>query len=179
MHRPRGNIPLKEESMSFRDLIPWSRPQPLAPAREAFDPFLTLHREMNRLFDDAFRGFGPFGAMGSSPMEAQFGWPRVELRETDDAVTVSAELPGLSEKEVNVELANGVLSIRGEKKAERSDDGRFFTERYYGSFERRIPLEDVQEDKAKAEFRNGVLTVTLPKAEGAARNVKRIAINAN
>jgi HSP20 family protein len=170
---------MKEESMAFRDLIPWSRPQQLTPAREAFDPFLMLHREMNRLFDDAFRGFGPFGQMSNSLMESQFGWPRVELRETDDTVTVSAELPGLSEKDVNVEIANGVLAIRGEKKAERSDEGRFLTERYYGSFERRIPLEDVQEDKAKAEFRNGVLTVTLPKAEQAVRNVKRITINAN
>lgn len=165
--------------MAFRDLIPWSRQQQLAPGREVFDPFLTLHREVNRLFDDVFRGVGPLGRSSNSLMEGQFGWPRVELRETDDAVTVSAELPGLSEKDVDVEIANGVLSIRGEKKAERSDEGKLFTERYYGSFERRIALEDVQEDKAKAEFRDGVLTVTLPKAEQAARNVKHIAINAN
>jgi HSP20 family protein len=169
----------KEDEMAFRDLIPWSRQQQLAPGREVFDPFLTLHREVNRLFDDVFRGVGPLGRSSNSLMEGQFGWPRVELRETDDAVTVSAELPGLSEKDVDVEIANGVLSIRGEKKAERSDEGKLFTERYYGSFERRIALEDVQEDKAKAEFRDGVLTVTLPKAEQAARNVKHIAINAN
>jgi len=94
-------------------------------------------------------------------------------------VTVSAELPGLSEKDVQVEIANGVLSIRGEKKAERSDDSKFVSERYYGSFERQIPLEGVEEDKAKAVFKNGVLTVTLPKSEKPDRNVKQITINAN
>jgi HSP20 family protein len=136
---------------------------------------------MNRLFEDAFRGFGPgFGSLsrfGSPLMEGQFGWPKIELSETDRAVTVSAELPGLSEKDVQVEVTNGVLSIRGERKAERSDEGRFLTERYYGAFERQIPLEDVETDKANAEFKNGVLTVTLPKTEQASRNVKRIAIN--
>jgi HSP20 family protein len=169
--------------MAFRDLIPWSKNQQLAPGRDVFDPFLALHREMNRLFDDVFRGFGPGlgtpGRIGSPLMEGQFGWPKIELSESDKAVTVSAELPGLSEKDVQVEITNGVLSIRGERKAERSDEGRFLTERYYGAFERQIPLEDVETDKARAEFKNGVLTVTLPKTEQANRNVKRIAINSN
>jgi len=168
--------------MAFRDMIPWSRQQQLAPQRDAFDPFTTLHREMNRLFDDAFRGFGSFGSlnrMGTPLMEGQFGWPKLELSETDKTVTVSAELPGLSEKDVQVEIANGVLTIRGEKKAERSDEAKFVTERYYGSFERQVPLDNVEADKAQADFRNGVLTVTLPKSEQASENVKRIAINTN
>ena len=142
---------------------------------------------MNRLFDDVFRGFAPLGAVGSPLMEGQFAWPRLELSETDKAVTVSAELPGLSEKDFLVEIANGVLSIRGEKKAERSHEAKsaaeqyskFVSERYYGSFERQIPVEGVEEDKAQAEFKNGVLTVTLPKSEQSDRNVKRIAIRAN
>ena len=168
--------------MAFRDMIPWSRQQQLAPQRDAFDPFTTLHREMNRLFDDAFRGFGSFGSLsrtGTPLMEGQFGWPKLELSETDKTVTVSAELPGLSEKDVQVEIANGVLSIRGEKKAERRDEAKFVTERYYGSFERQVPLDNVEADKAQADFRNGVLTVTLPKSEQASENVKRIAINTN
>jgi len=74
-------------------------------------------------------------------------------------------------------VANGVLSIRGEKKAERSDQAKFVTERYYGAFERQIPLENVEADKAVADFRSGVLTVTLPKAEQARDDVRRIAIN--
>jgi HSP20 family protein len=172
----------KESNMAIRDLIPWnSKNQQLPTSGEAYDPFLTLHREMNRLFDDVFRGFGSFGnfgRVGSALTEGQFSWPRIELGETEKAVTVSAELPGMNEKDVQVEIANGVLSIRGEKKSETDNGGRY-SERYYGSFERRIPLEGVQEDKAEASFRNGVLTVTLPKTEQAAQSVKRIAINTN
>lgn len=166
--------------MAFRDLVSWSKNQPLTPGRgDPFDPFFTFHREMNRLFDDVFRNFGALGRNGNPLMEGQFSWPKIELAETDKAVTVSAELPGLGEKDVQVEIANGVLSIRGEKKAERNDEGKLFTERYYGSFQRQIPLEGVLEDKAEAKFRDGVLTVTLPKSEQAPQNVKRIAINAN
>jgi len=165
--------------MGIRDLVPRTKGQQLSTRQEPFDPFYTLHREMNRLFDDVFRGFGPLGRVGSPLMEAQLGWPRIELSETDKTVTVSAELPGLSEKDVQVEIANGILSIRGEKKAERSDESKFVSERYYGSFERQIPLEGVEEDKAQADFKNGVLTVTLPKSEPSSRNVKRIAINTN
>ena len=163
--------------MAIRDLIPWNKNQ-LARTGDVYDPFFTFHREMNRLFDDVFRGFGSFGRLGSPLMEGQFDWPRIELNETDNAVTVSAELPGLSDKDVQVEIANGVLSIRGEKKAERDNGGRY-SERYYGSFERRIPLEGVEEDKAEANFRDGVLTISLPKTERAVQNVKRIAINSN
>jgi HSP20 family protein len=179
--RPAQPANRKESNMAIRDLIPWNKNQQLATTGEAYDPFLTLHREMNRLFDDVFRGFGSFGnfgRLGSPLMESQFSWPRIELDETDKAVTVSAELPGMNEKDVQVEIANGVLSIRGEKKSETDNGGRY-SERYYGSFERRIPLEGVQEDKAEANFRNGVLTVSLPKTEQAGQSVKRIAINAN
>ncbi|MET3912323.1 HSP20 family protein [Bradyrhizobium sp. S3.3.6] len=161
--------------MAFRDLIPWSKSQELAPVRDSFDPFLTLHREMNRLFDDVFRGFA--GSNLSPIMEGRFGWPKVELSETDNMLTVTAELPGLTEKDVEVEIAHGVLTLRGEKKAERNGEGRYFTERYYGAFERQVPLEDVEEDKAEASFKNGVLTVSLPKSEKAREGIKRIAIN--
>jgi HSP20 family protein len=81
--------------MGVRDLIPWTKGQQLSTGHETFDPFFTLHREMNRLFDDVFRGFGPLGRPGSPLMEGQFGWPRLEFSETDKTVTVSAELPGL------------------------------------------------------------------------------------
>ena len=102
--------------MAIRDLIPWSRNQELAPTRDSFDPFITLHREMNRLFDDVWRGFATPARFGGPLMEGRFGWPNIEFNETDKAVTISAELPGLSEKDVQVEIANGVLTLRGEKK---------------------------------------------------------------
>jgi HSP20 family protein len=165
----------RRKTMAVRDLIPWSRNQELAPTRGSHDPFMTLHREMNRLFDDVFRGFG---GTGPSPlMESPFGRPKIELSETDKALTISAELPGMTEKDVQIEIANGVLTIRGEKRSERKDEGRYFTERYYGTFQRQIALEDVAEDKAEASFKNGVLTISLPKAENPRAGVKRIAIN--
>lgn len=160
--------------MAFRDLIPWSKNQDLMHRREESNPFLTLHREVNRLFDDMWHGFG---SRFPTLMEGRFSWPSVELTETDKALKVTAELPGMEEKDIQVELTGGVLRIRGEKKVESEGDGKVFSERYYGSFERQIPLEGVQEDKVEASFRNGVLTVTLPKSEEAKASVRRIAIN--
>ena len=162
--------------MAVRDLIPWGRSGSSAPTRygEGADPFVTLRREMDRLFDDAFRGFGVpslgFGRNG--------GWPSVEVSETDKDVTVTAELPGLDEKDVEVLLAEGVLTIRGEKKSETEDKDRHYSERYYGRFERRVALPgEVDEDKVQASFKNGILTVTMPKSAKAQEHVKRIPLN--
>jgi HSP20 family protein len=82
----------------------------------------------------------------------------------------------MEQKDIQVELANGVLCIKGEKKTETEDKDRLFSERYYGRFERRIPVDEVEEDKVSASFKNGVLTVTLPKSPKAQENVKRISI---
>jgi HSP20 family protein len=166
--------------MAIKDLIPWNNK-----GREVgfqrgtnIHPFLALHREMNRMFDDVFRGFdlAPFG-----PARALdgFGWPQIDIDETDKGVRITAELPGLQEEDVSLEITNGVLSISGEKKTESEDKARRFSERYHGRFERRIPLQDIDEDKASAAFKNGVLTITLPKSPEATNNVRRIAINRN
>jgi HSP20 family protein len=164
--------------MAMRDLVPWSRGRDVSVRRGEDSPFLALHREMNRLFDDVFHGFGvtPFG---SDRFFDRIGgrWPSLELSQSDTEIKITAELPGLDEKDVTVELANGVLAIAGEKKTETKDEDRLFSERYYGRFERRIPVEDVDEDKVSASFKNGVLTVTLPRTAGAQRNARRIAIN--
>jgi HSP20 family protein len=164
--------------MAIRDLIPFSRGRDIAVGRgEDVNPFLTLHREMNRLFDDVFRGFdlAPFGS--DRFFDRAMGWPNIEVSETESEVKVTAELPGLEENDVQVEFANGTLAIKGQKKSETEDKDRLFSERYYGRFERRIPVEDVDEDKVSAAFKNGVLTVTMPKAPQAQSRVKRIAIN--
>ncbi|WP_407150544.1 Hsp20/alpha crystallin family protein [Bradyrhizobium sp. ORS 86] len=162
--------------MAMTDLIPWGRGRNV-PAQRGGDvnPFLALHREMNRLFDDVFRGFdhAPFGEF----LERSMGWPNIEVSETDKDIKVAADLPGLEEKDVEVELANGLLSIKGEKKTETEDKDRRFSERYYGRFERRIPIDNVDQDKVSAAFKNGVLTVTMPKLPEAQSKVKRIAIN--
>jgi HSP20 family protein len=168
--------------MNMKDLIPWSRAENKTPAlyRDT-DPFMTLHREVNRLFDDVFRGFDQFG-MGRFPSLASsrgsWGWPNVEFSETDKEIRVTAELPGIDENDVEVTLDDDVLTLRGEKRAENEDKDRQFSERFYGHFERRIPLDaEVQADKVEARFKNGVLTITMPKTERAQSKAKRIAIN--
>jgi HSP20 family protein len=144
---------------------------------EETNPFLTLHREMNRVFDDVFRAFDLAPLGNDRFLDRAMGWPNIEVIETEQEVKVTAELPGLEEKDVEVELANGVLAIRGEKKTETEDKERLFSERYYGRFERRIPVDEVEQDKVAASYKNGVLTVTLPKSPAAQQKVKRIAIN--
>ena len=106
---------------------------------------------MNRIFDDVFRGFDrpPFGDFRASE---SLSWPKIDIDETETDIRVTAELPGLEEKDVSLEIANGMLLISGEKKSETEDKARRFSERYYGRFERRIPLEDVEDDKASASF---------------------------
>ena len=166
--------------MAIKDLIPWNnRGREVGIHRDTdVHPFFALHREMNRMFDDVFRGFdlAPFE---TTRARNGLGWPQIDIDETDKEVRITAELPGLDEKDVSLELANGVLSISGEKRSESEDKARRFSERYYGRFERRIPLEDVEEDKASATFRNGVLSITVPKSAEAKSNVRRIAINRN
>ena len=144
-------------------------------------PFVALHREMNRLFDDVFNRFdtGMPSLLGRTPGLLGGAWPSVEVNASDNEVRVSAELPGMDEKDVEVLVDNDVLTIRGEKKSESEDQGRRFSERYYGRFERSIALPfEVEEEKAEASFKNGVLTVTIPKSARAKDTAKRIAINA-
>jgi HSP20 family protein len=131
------------------------------------DPFLSLHREMNRLFDDVLRGsFGvpvQSGEQGGGMM-----MPHMDVSETENEVRICAELPGVSEKDVDVSLSGDVLTIRGEKKLERKDDTEnyHFVERSYGTFQRSLRLPyAVDPDQVQASFENGVLAVTLPKGK--------------
>jgi HSP20 family protein len=166
--------------MAMKDLIPWNRGRDVSVRRgEALDPFTALQRDMNRLFDDFLRGFdlAPFGS--DRWLDGSAGWPKIEVSESEKDVRVTAELPGLDEKDVEVQLANGVLAIKGEKKTETEDKDRLFSERFYGRFERRIPLDGVDEDQVSASFKNGVLSVVLPKSAKAQQKVKRIAIEAH
>jgi HSP20 family protein len=142
-------------------------------------PFLTLHREMNRLFDDVFNRFdtGLPSAFGRMPGWSGGSWPSLEVTASDHEVRVSAELPGMEEKDIELLVDEDVLTIRGEKKAETEDKERRFSERFYGRFERVVPLPfAVEDEKVEASFENGVLTVTLPKSAKAKEKAKRIAI---
>ncbi len=138
------------------------------PARE----MMTLREAMNRLFDDAFTR--PISGSGISSVI-----PAIDLYQTDDEVVVRASLPGLKAEDVQISVTGEVLTLRGEFKAanEKKEATWHIRENRFGQFERTIMLPtDVQTDKAKADFENGVLTITLPKAE--AVKPKTIAIKA-
>jgi HSP20 family protein len=162
--------------MAIRDLIPWSRQETHTPAlygEEQRSPVLRLRQEMDRLFDDFFSAPLLGGLTGRS-----LAWPRLEVSDTDDEVRVTAELPGLNEKDVEILVQDGVFTVRGEKKSETDDKERGWSERYYGRFERSLLLPDgADESKAEAEFHDGVLTVRMPKTEQATR-ARKIPINA-
>jgi HSP20 family protein len=168
--------------MSVRDLIPWGRNNGGSQLPSLFrdsdrDPFLSLHREVNRLFDDAFLGFGSSLSNFGGASAFGNGWPSVEISDDDKQLKVMAEVPGLEEKDIEVLLEDGVLTLKGEKRSETEDKDKQFSERFYGRFERQIPLGyDVEQDQVDARFKNGVLTVTLPKSAKAQSQVKRIAI---
>lgn len=162
--------------MSVRNLIPWGRRDLASPSSEnAVYPVMSLQREMNRLFDDMFRGFD----MG---FPADFGsrafggaWPRLEVRDEEDAVRVFAEVPGMEEKDVELLIEDGVLIMRGETSSQTEGAENRFSERRYGRFERRIQLGyEIDEDSVKADLKNGVLEVVLPKNKNISSRVKRI-----
>lgn len=160
--------------MAVRDLIPRMRSRLPSLRSESMNPLAAFHEEMNRLFDDFWR---EFDGVGTSLMPSS-GFPRVEVIETEREVKVEAELAGLEEKDIEVTLHNGILTIRGERLSESEDKHRRVSERYYGQFERRIALPaEVDGEKVTASFQKGVLTVTLPKTARELEDVKRIRIN--
>lgn len=162
--------------MSVRNLIPWGRRTPASD--DSLHPVVSLQREMNRLFDDMFRGFDMSFPADFGARALNGSWPRLEVSDDDDAVRVSAELPGMEEKDVEILLEDNVLTIRGETSSHTEDSKKQFSERYYGRFERRIQLgHEVEEDKITASLKNGVLEVVLPKDQSASSRVKRIPLN--
>ena len=144
------------------------------------DPFLSLHREMNRLFDDVLRG--TFGVPSREGQGGQGGtlMPHIDVSETDKELKICAELPGVTENGIEVTLNDDVLTIRGEKKFERTNEQEnyHFVERSYGTFQRslRVPYP-VEPEQVQARFEHGVLTVTLPKTEQQQRS-RRIQVQA-
>jgi HSP20 family protein len=167
--------------MAMRDLIPWSRSREFMPdfwRDERTSPFFTWQREMNRLMDDVFRNFTSAPLMSRTDWLSS-SWPKVEVSESEKQITITAEIPGMEEKDVELLLRDGSLIIRGEMKSETEEKERQWSERFYGRFERQIPVgHDIDEEKVAATFRNGVLTVICPKTERAQEKAKRIAINA-
>ena len=147
---------------------------PASSSPSSLDPLLQFHREVDRLFDDAFRGFGGRWPSLTLPSVAS-EWrdllrPSLDIHETDQQYRVTLEVPGVEEKDIQLTLDDDVLWIRGEKRQEQEQqDGQYHRiERSYGSFQRALNLPgDADQDAIKASFKNGVLTVTIGKREHA------------
>ena len=159
-------------------LAPWRGSGSLAPIgpESGFGGSLfDLHRRMNRLFDNLLeQGDGDGAALGRATLAP----PALDIAQNDKQIEITAELPGVKEEDIDLSIEDGVLTLSGEKKSERKDEERGYSERSYGRFERRIGLpRGLEADNANATFRNGVLTVTLPKSSAANENVRRIPVN--
>jgi len=159
--------------------------EPAKATPQAWGTFGSLRHEIDRLFEEFDRGpfrrsilnFEPFwrSAVGA----ARSGSPAVDVVESDKAYEITAELPGIDEKDIEVKLANGNLTIKGEKHEEKEEKKKdyYLQERRFGSFERtfRVP-EGIDGNKIEANFKKGVLTVTLPKTPEAQKAEKTIAV---
>lgn len=160
----------------FRPLSVFNRNRNTLPARNegVGDPFFQLHREMNRLFDDFFTDFGAPSLLS----DAGGGRARpvhMEYKDTDRALEIDAELPGVEEDDIDVQLQDNLLTIKAEKRFEEEEEGR--STRSYSSFSRSVALPyDVDGDRVEATFKNGVLKLTLPKPPEIAAKTKKIAV---
>jgi HSP20 family protein len=166
--------------MAITDLIPWKRPNgPMAMRRSEMEPFSQLHREINRVFSDFMTDWPWSERMSLFDRRLGAFMPEVDVTETDKEFRVTAELPGMDDKDIEVTYFDGGLTIKGEKREEHEEErGDYYrSERQFGAFERTVPLpSDVNADKAKASFKKGVLKITLPKTEEARSHRKTIPI---
>ncbi|GBF28019.1 spore protein SP21 [bacterium MnTg02] len=160
--------------MDLRSIVPslWGRPA------GSPDPFRAMHREMDRLFDEFGQTFR------TSAPAARFNGltPNINVSETDEAIEITVELPGVAEDDIDLTLVDNMLTIRGEKKSEieEKDKNYHLVERSFGSFERSIALPyELDTDQIKADFQKGVLTVRLPKPPEIEAKTKKIQISSN
>ncbi len=154
-----------------------SKPGEASPTRP-LDVFSTMRNEMNRMFERFERDWprlpSLFGGGNGGAIV-----PELDVRESADAITVEADLPGVEDKDVTVTLRDGVLTIKGEKKQEREEKNESYhlTERSFGSFQRSLRLPDtIDENKVEANFDKGVLKITAAKKPEAVKAERTIAI---
>lgn len=159
--------------MASKELTTRSR---LTPSRAEDGPFRSLWRDMDRLFDKFAHDYFPHSLARE---RAGAIMPAIDIKESEKEITVTAELPGMDEKDVDVSVSGGALTIRGEKKEEKEEKEENFyrMERSFGSFNRSISLPDgLDIDKAVADFKKGVLTVRIPRSKEAQAAIKKIRI---
>lgn len=153
------------------------QPSKLLPSLWSDSPFAALRKEMDQALETFFSNRNPFS--DETDIAAGLMAPSVDIAENDNALTMTAELPGLSEADVDLSIHNGLLILKGEKKMEKTDekDNYHVTERRYGSFQRSMRLPpSVDEAAISATFDKGVLTVSMPKKPGAVPVERKIAI---
>lgn len=154
--------------MTLRSLLPFGRDasQSLATRTEQ-DPFFSLHHDLSRAFEDVFRDFGGLGSRFGTALDKAAFTPHLDISEDDQSYTVAVELPGVTEEDINLEVRDGTLLIRGEKKFEKDEKdkkGYHLVERSYGSFLRTVPLGyDIEPEAVEAVFKKGVLNIIVPK----------------
>lgn len=153
--------------MAITDLVPWEKTSnDLAVRGRELDPFARMRQGIDEMFNDMLGDWtGRMNVNGSDSF-----LPQVEIKDTTREIRVTAELPGLEQKDLEVSIVDGALCLKGEKREEHEEEKGdvYRSERRYGAFERMIPLPvEVEPDKIKASYRNGVLKVILPKSKDA------------
>jgi HSP20 family protein len=150
---------------------------------DPFDELNRIQRDMTRLIDDNFRGItrsADSNGGSSHQLSARTWAPAVDVRDEGDSVVIHAELPGIKQEDIDIELTGDTLTLRGERKFEDTEKSKNYVriERSYGSFQRTFNLGvPVQNDKVAASYKDGILTITLPKSE--AVQPKKISVAAN
>lgn len=153
---------------------------PIQRMDSTFHPLAELHNELDRMFDRFFHSFGGASLYDSALAGAsRLLKPNVDIAESDKEYTITVEVPGVDKEGIQISLDDGTLTIRGEKKQEKEEKNKNYhrIERSYGSFQRVLSLpNDADSEKIDATFKNGVLTLTLPKIPGAQPSIKTIPI---
>jgi HSP20 family protein len=174
-----------KEGLQMNTLIPWKWGKKNIPVKKEDSlaensSLFSIQQDMNRIFENFFQTFDamPFSSLGDS--SGGLFQPRLDLSESSKELKISLELPGLQEKDLDVSISNDALTIKGEKREEKEENtkGYYRMERHYGSFYRTIAFPcGVDKDGAEATFKNGVLTILLPKTQESQVEVKKIPVH--
>ncbi|MEA4861804.1 hypothetical protein SDC9_167405 [bioreactor metagenome] len=162
----------------IREFLPWKKEEnDLSPTERRKGSADEFHKQFNELVNHFFGN-----DMWGTPANYHGGSfvPCFEVGESDDKITVTAELPGIDEKDVDVSIVDGILCVKGEKRSETDDEaeGYHFSERSYGSFQRSFALPDgLDLEKTDAKFKDGILKIMLPKDKSKKESIRKVGIN--
>lgn len=163
--------------MDFKSLMPFGRTAGMPRGNGDFDPLTSLRREMDRMFEDFGRGWAVPSASGTNGLLS----PRVDIAETEKGLEVIAELPGVDQKDIEVDLADDILTLKAECRSskEEKDEKKHYhlVERAQGTYMRRFSLPfEADADKVEADFDKGVLRIFVPRSAEAEKHIKKITV---